>query len=370
MTANGGAVAALTDDGGLLHLPPVVTTADGLTVADLVFVRAATVEPEPVSWLVPGFVPLGMLSDISADPGVGKSSIAASIAAAVTVGRVPLSTERREPADVVLVATEDALGATLVPRLRAEGADLDRVHLYDIRADQPPMSLPTSIAALEAVVRHAGAVFVGLDPAIEFMDPGLDSHKQQDVARFMGALNAMAQRTGAAVMTVRHWNKAVGISALHKAAGSIGFVGKARVAMTAAKDKESHNRVLAVTKSAVGSDLCAVTFDIVPRGGSSVVAWGERTTVTADDLVARDQVRRGTRGPTPDKREAARTFLLDLLADGMAMRKEEIVKAARKAGAGARTLIHEVARELKLCSVTVQGRPGWKLPADETPDGL
>jgi hypothetical protein len=257
---------------------------------------------------------------------------------------------------VIMCATEDRLGHVKA-RLRAEGADLARILFLDIREAQPTPSLPGDIEAIEAVVRATDTRFLVLDPALEFMASALDSHKQQDVQRFTAALAGMAHRTGAAVVTVRHLNKATGVSAVYKGAGSIAFVARARMALLIAKEKESGSRVLTVVKGNIGKDTHSVTFDIVEKDGSTAVAWGESTTLTADELVNQDPKRRG---PAPEKREAARDFLSDLLANGP-VAKQDALGRAKSAGLG-RTLVYEAARQLGLITATLELKPAWRLP--------
>jgi len=336
-----------------LPFPRVEVTGSGFSVGGFVFVRASAVPDEQVKWLVRGFVPRAELTDVSGDPGVGKGCIIASWAAGTTTGRYG------PPETVIMLATEDRLGL-IKARLRAEGANLDRVVFFDIREAQQTPCLPADISAIEALVTATGAALVICDPALEFMASALDSHKQQDVQQFTAALAGMAHRTGAAVVAVRHLNKATGGSAIYKGAGSIAFIARARMALLVAKDKARGCRVLTVVKGNLAKDTYSVTFDILEKGDSTIVAWGEQTTVTADELV--NQVPRPKRhGPDPVAQHAARDFLAGFLADG-AQSKEDVVREAKAANAGGRTVVYQAAKAMNLANCTVAGKPGWKLP--------
>jgi len=88
------------------------------------------VTPEPIKWLWPGRIPSGMFSLLAGNPGVGKSTIAFSIAAIVsTGGKWPLSEARATAGTVVIMSAEDDAEHTIVPRLMAHGADLTRVKM-------------------------------------------------------------------------------------------------------------------------------------------------------------------------------------------------------------------------------------------------
>ena len=316
----------------------------------LPLVRAADVVEEPVEWLIPGFVARRELTDLSGDPGVGKGGILASWSAHVTT---------TSDAGVLLFSTEDRLGHVKA-RLRAEGADLNRVLLLDIREANSNPILPGDIELVEQAVREYRAALVAFDPALEFMAAGLDSHKQQDVQLFAASLGNLAHRTGAAVLTVRHLNKAQGVAAIYKAAGSIAFVARARMALMASKDKENGGRVLAVVKGNIGKDSTARSFDIVEKDGSTVVTWGEASSMTADELANQDPKKK--RGRPSVKRESTETFLRELLSMGP-MKVNDIAREAKRAGIG-RTTLFDTKRELPdIESCTVEMHSAWRLRA-------
>lgn len=326
----------------------VIETTTGVESGAIKLVRASEVLEEPVQWLIPGFVAKSELHDLSGDPGVGKGHIFASWSAHIT---------NSSDATVLLFGTEDRLGHVKA-RLRAERADLKRVFLLDIREAGTSPVLPANVDHVEAIVRQTKAALVAFDPALEFMEPELDAHRQQDVQRFAASLGGIAQRTGAGVFTVRHLNKAQNTAAIYRAAGSIAFVGRARVAMLAAKDKEGGKRVLSVYKGNVGKDSVSVEYDIIERDGATCIAWGEPTTVTADELVNQEPKKR--RGPPAAKVEAACDVLRSMLANGP-MKVDDVLRCAKAEGIG-RSTVYEAAKVLKLDKVTLNLRSAWRLP--------
>jgi hypothetical protein len=318
-------------------------------------VRACDAVERPVEWVVENFLARGELTDLSGDPGVGKGGITASWAAAVTKAD-PLAT-------VVMLATEDPLGRVKA-RLRAEGADLERVWFLDIEKPNASPILPGDIAELEAVVTEKRATLLVLDPALEFMAGALDSHKQQDVSAFMRPLLSIAIRTRVAILTVRHNNKNAGASALHRAAGSIAFTGTARIALTAAKNAETGTRALATSKNNLSGDKHTVGYDIVSRGESSVVAWGEVLQTSADELVNQDPKRRG---PAPEKLEAACDLLRSILSNGSFMPVEDILRCAKSEGVS-RSRIYLAKPLVGVKIGSVKGRAAWALLNPPNPE--
>jgi hypothetical protein len=72
------------------------------------------IEAKPVCWLWPGRIARGKLTILAGDPGLGKSQIAASIAAIVTAGGCwPVDRQRCAPADVLFLSAEDDPADTL-----------------------------------------------------------------------------------------------------------------------------------------------------------------------------------------------------------------------------------------------------------------
>src|SRR2546421_333545 len=93
----------------------------GGAVIDGIVICAADVQPEPVTWLWQRRIPLGKLTLLSGDPGLGKSTLLLDLAARVTKktpmpdGSLPVR------GGVVVLSAEDGAADTIVPRLNAAG---------------------------------------------------------------------------------------------------------------------------------------------------------------------------------------------------------------------------------------------------------
>ncbi len=97
---------------------------------ELVVERASSISVKPVEWLWPGRVAVGKLTLVAGEAGLGKSQIALAMAAAVsTGGRWPCDEGCAPLGNVIILSTEDGAADTVVPRLMAAGANLERVHL-------------------------------------------------------------------------------------------------------------------------------------------------------------------------------------------------------------------------------------------------
>src|SRR4051812_11304268 len=90
---------------------------------ELVLTTVADIQPAPVRWLWKGYVPLGKVTVLAGPQGLGKSLLAARLAAQVS----------QRVSDVLIASAEDDPTDTITPRLIAAGADCRRVHLMDMR---------------------------------------------------------------------------------------------------------------------------------------------------------------------------------------------------------------------------------------------
>jgi hypothetical protein len=243
--------------------------------------------------------------------------------------------------------------------------------LTDVREqDAPPRppELPADLDRLEAVVKDRAAALVVVDPLMAFLAGAVDAHRDQDMRRALAPLAAMATRTGAAVVVVRHMNKGTASNPLYRGGGSIGIIGAARAGLLAAFDPDDDGRrVLAMTKSNLAAMPEALAYRLVTDGlrGVAKVVWDGTTGHTATDLL-RAPARDDGDQEAPVK-EAAEAFLADLLAEGPVPTRQ-VQAEAREAGMAWRT-VERAKASLSVVAERV-GKPGpkgdaayyWRLP--------
>ena len=336
------------------------------------------VEPEEVSWLWPSWLALGKLALVDGDPGLGKSAMTLDLAARVSSGRGFPDGAKCEPAGVVLLSAEDGLADTIRPRLDVAGADTSKIlalaTVHDENGHDRLLSIPEDLALIEKGIRRVGARLVVVDPLMAFLSGDTNSHRDQDVRRALAPLAGLAERTGAAVLVIRHLNKAAANNPLYRGGGSIGIIGAARMAFVVGKDPQDENRrVLASTKNNLAMPPASLMFGLEEAENRSVrVSWLGSSGVSAKDLLATPQDHEHT-----DARSEAVEFLNEVLADG-ALPAKQVIEEADDAGIAEKTL----RRAKKLLDVIVyrenttgekrgSGRWLWKLPMVElVEDGI
>jgi hypothetical protein len=268
-------------------------------------IRMADVQPEPVEWLWHPYIPLGKLTSVEGDPGVGKSWLTMALAAQVSRGaKLPGASRAAEPSAVLLLTAEDGAGDTLRPRLDTLGADVSRVH-----AITEPLAFNTEGAAkLKSEIVGVDAVLVIIDPIVAYLPDRTDMNNASAVRPVLMRLARVAEETGAAILFVRHLSKGAKDKAMYRGLGSIDFTAACRsVLMVGPDPNDVTKRVVAHAKSNLAQTGHSQSYSL--KGGR--FAWAGRSSLNAEDLGA----------PPPDAdqrtaREEAREFLLQTLAEG------------------------------------------------------
>lgn len=310
--------------------------ASALTPDDAVIIRLADVKPEPVTWLWPGRIPLGKLTILDGDPGLGKSTLAFDLAARVSTGSAMPDGSPSPPGGAVILTLEDGLADTVVPRLTVAGADLSKiVALQGVKTADGKMRVPTveDLAALTCACKQVAAKIVIIDPLMAYLPSQRNSWRDQDVRQALAPLATMAEELGVAVLVIRHLNKSGGSQSIYRGGGSIGIVGAARSALLVAKDPEDENRrVLAVIKTNLAGPSSSLTFHMQTVDETAFIVWDGTSSHSADALLA---------APTTQEErsalEDATDFLRSVLEKGQ-VEVEQIQRSARQAGIADATL--------------------------------
>ncbi|ULN34189.1 AAA family ATPase [Mycolicibacterium smegmatis] len=222
-----------------------------------------------------GRIPAGSLSIAAGREGTGKSSFGLWMAAHITRGTLPGSfygTPRR----VFYVAVEDSWKYTLGPRLIAAGADRSMVYRCDVMTDEDTeltLRLPSDNSVLETAIRDYGVGLVVIDPLMSVIGESIDTHRSRDVRTALDPLAQMADRTGAVVLGIAHFNKGSGTDVSSLITGSGAFKDVPRSVFGFARDDaaEDGTRIMTQSKNSLGrDDLPSLSYRIenfeIPTG--------------------------------------------------------------------------------------------------------
>ena len=214
--------------------------------------RASEVVTKPVEWLWDKRIPKGKLTMFDGDPDVGKSVVTMDLAARVSTGRTFPDGAPCETGNVLIVNVEDAKEDTIVPRLMAHGADLERIVIVDGMPDQNGgkrlLDLPDDVGAMKVGVEEYEAALLIIDPVLTVL--GGDMYKDGESRKALTPLRDMAEETGVTIVAVRHLNKNTSLSAIQRGGGNMGLIGVARAGAFFAHHPEQDGlRVMAPHKS-------------------------------------------------------------------------------------------------------------------------
>ncbi len=297
--------------------------------------NCAEIKPEQIRWLWKPRIPLGSITLLAGRQGLGKSTLTADLAAAVTRGDLDGDVSR--PCGVLILSYEDHAATTLVPRLMAAGADLKKVDVLDVLLPEDGLvTLPGDLAEIEGIARDKWSKLLIIDPIVASLPSTIDAHRDQDVRRAMAPLAKLAADCQLAALGLIHWNKGASTDAITRISGSTGFSAAARSVLAFGingKDADaeaSGKRILAQAKTNLGAQACSIEYQLegvkLDESGIETVRIRKigETSIGASQLLLISETI-----ATNSRLDEAVAFLQDELADGRWHSKQEIVDRAK-----------------------------------------
>lgn len=298
--------------------------------------RGSDVKLQRIRWVMEDWIPAGSLTLLAGREGLGKSTIAAALCAQITRGTLEgelYGTLR----NVLYVHSEDAREFTVAPRLKAAGADMDRVLFVDVETahtDAGTLVLPLDNLALERIIAKEHVAFVVLDAATSSMSSDLSGRDDRAVRQYLEPLAQLAARQGCVVFGLCHFGKRDGADTGKLILGSIAWSQVARSVLSVAKDDDSGHLFVTNTKANLASRIRSMEAEIVSsavRTDDGDTEMGALRWLGETNLDARELLN----GPDEDAEErdeitaVIRGYLIDC---GGSAPAAEVLKATRAAG--------------------------------------
>lgn len=301
------------------------------------------IEAKAVKWLWYPYIPLGKITIMQGNSGIGKTMLALNIAAALSKGEpLPGDTAPREPINIIYNTAEDGLGDTIKPRLLAAGADCTRINTINERVNPVTMT----DGRLEESIAEVGAKLLILDPIQAYLGAKIDMNKANEIRPIFAQLGRVAEDNECAIVLIGHQGKNQTYSELQSLLGSTDQVAAARSVLTVTK--HPNDKTLSLinhTKSSLSARGKSLSFCIDKNGK---IVWGDFFDMEIESAEEKQS-----------KIAIAKQFLEDFLSNGEKP-QSEISEAAKSEGISERTL-YNAKKELKIISQKPHDIWFWRL---------
>jgi AAA domain len=293
----------------------------------------------PTRYLWTDYLPVAELAMLVGKPGVGKSTVAADVAAKLTTGNLPGSFLGR-PQQVLYSLTEDS-GGTFKARFIAAGGDPDRLHVIDVvhgQSDGSPLLVAADLDQLRAAIIELRPALVVLDALNSSLDG--QQNDNSNIRPQLEKLKALAHQTNTAILSIGHFRKSTTGSEPLDSIGGAGAYGQViRQALGCARDEDEGTCTLSVIKTNGQSlDVASLAYRIeeaiVPSDDGGTASVGRVTWLGESDTTVRDLLQRSPQGDADrSEREEAADWLLDyLVSSGGEAPAKDVFKAGQAEG--------------------------------------
>jgi hypothetical protein len=334
----------------------------------------ADVEEKEVEWLWYPYLPLGMLSLMSGDPGEGKSRITIDMGAAVTTGRTPYNEKlptksdapsvaaishflTGKPANVLYFSKENIPEYSVRRRFTLSEGDGNRFYivagLKNSTSEETKAITLADVSQIDKLIIKYKPKLVIIDPLQAYIGAKVDMYRSNETRPILEGLADLAAKHMCSILVVRHFIKAKAGRAIHSGAGSYDLTGIARSEMHvghAADD--SSKRAFLISKSNVAGIGHALAFTI---DEGDMFKWLGPSDLTAADLQAPESKKEDAGLGSV---EEAMEFLKDALLKGPRP-PNEIIAEGKKMHISERTL-WRAKKKLKVESVKNDFTGGWE----------
>lgn len=349
--------------------PPVIEPAPAEGARKLRLRSLDEVKIVPTRYLWTDYLPVAELAMLVGKPGVGKSTVAADVAAKLTIGELAGSFHGR-PQTVLYSLTEDSEGTFKGRFIAAEG-DPSRLHVLDIirgESDGSPLLVDADLDQLRAAIVKLRPALVVLDALNSSLDG--QQNDNSNIRPQLEKLKALAHQTDTAILGIGHFRKSTNGSEPLDSIGGAGAYGQViRQALGCARDEDEGTCALSVIKTnGQGLDVASLAYRIeeaiVPSddgGTASVgrVAWLGESATTVRDLLQRSPQGEEDRG---DREEVAGWLVDFLVSNGGEASAKDVFKAGQVEGYSKDQL--KRAKGARVRSAKVADRWVWELVAD------
>ncbi|WP_173910050.1 AAA family ATPase [Acinetobacter sp. Marseille-Q1618] len=331
----------------------------------LQIVNMSSIKAQAINWLWTGWLPLGKITILAGAGGCGKTNLLLALIATIsTNGVFPDGSKCNDSGKILIYSTEDDPNDTLLPRLIANGADLNKIDFIagriNEKGEREPFDPTKDLPLLyEYAKRNPDIKLLMIDPIISAV--GGDSNKATDVRRSLQVLVDFAQEFNCAVVGITHFAKGTsGSSPAERIIGSQAFTALARMVWSAAKREDENDCILVRAKSNISTLDGGIRYQIeaetvLENIETTKTAWLGVIEGSARELLNEAESTENDNGSMVDM---AKEFLIDLLSSVENMPTKEVQAQAKDAGFSPAS-IRRAQEKLNIKPFKPQGEKVW-----------
>ena len=235
------------------------------------FTPLFNIKSEPVEWLIPDVIPLGMYTTAGGESGIGKSNFFGGyIPALVTKKGATFNGQPIPWGRVIIWSPEESLEHSVAPRLRAFGANEGLVHFINSKVwagegERQLFNFTEHLAKLEISIRERNTEncpyrLLVIDPITSGFYG--DMNQANNVRNYLEPLKEMAEGLNIAIVGVTHFTKGSGMasSPQDRLLGSQAWSAVSRMTLGLFRDKQTDNRRLVILKTNITNDRVGYDF--------------------------------------------------------------------------------------------------------------
>lgn len=313
--------------------------------------RMSDLTVEDIDWLWYPYIPIGKLTLIEGDPGLGKSWLTTAISAAVSVSKRLPEQEKPRKGRVLLLSAEDGMRDTVLPRL----IQLD-ANTRNVFATPDPLRFDEDGSErIEQYIKQYTPILTIVDPLVAYMGGQVDLHKANETREVMARMARLAEMYHTAMVAVRHLTKGGRDKSIYRGIGSIDLTAAARSVIMVGRHPEEPDdaRVMVHIKCNIAPLGSAMAYAL-RKSSKRPFRWRGPCEFTSDEVFKAEA--------TGGKGEYAQAvdFLKEQLADGDERSQTDLIREAEGKGI-AEKLLRSAARELRIRKVDRDGETMWRM---------
>ena len=317
---------------------------------EIEIVPASQLKMRKAEFIIENILPTENISLLAGPAGQGKTTLSLEMAAAISADFDFAGFETQE-GSVLMWSGEDVLETTLLPRLVASGADLDKIHFVaatkekDERRDFSPAD---DMDKLISKINSMNDIkLLILDPIIRIADNVRNANQALEIRKAMTKTVECAKDNKIAVLGITHFSKqqsSFGTGVLDRVLGSQAWTAVARMVLAASRSETLDSHVLAVVKSNTSATNIARKYKMtheIPVAEGITASRTETDTnpiqMNVDEIFAMSVKTKEVIEET-NAQSTAVNIIAEMLKDGAGKTWKEIVKSGKTEGVSEATL--------------------------------